>query len=138
MKDEILRFGGAQRQDPAIDEWVQSLGAGPRDLVQRWRQRLRDCGEETRELWHDGCAVVCLGDAPFAYVGAYRAHVSIGFYQGAALPDPAAMLEGTGKRMRHVKIRLSEAAAAGALEDRLNELIRAAYTDMKRRVGEGS
>jgi hypothetical protein len=55
--------------------------------------------------------------------------VNIGFYQGAALPDPAGLLEGSGKRMRHVKLRwggkVDEAALAA--------LIAAAYRDMKSR-----
>ena len=39
------------------------------------------------------------------------AYVNVGFFHGAALDDPAGLLEGTGKRMRHVK------AAPGATGD---------------------
>ena len=65
---------------------------------------MRQCGDEFRELLHDGCPVACVGDAPFGYVNAFKAHVNVGFFHGAQLKDPARLLEGTGKRMRHVKL----------------------------------
>jgi hypothetical protein len=43
-------------------------------------------------------------DVPFGYVNVFKAHVNIGFFLGAELQDPAGLLEGTGKRMRHVKV----------------------------------
>ncbi|MEI9965905.1 MAG: DUF1801 domain-containing protein [Caulobacteraceae bacterium] len=58
---------------------------------------------------HDGHPTACVGDAAFAYVDAFRAHVNVGFFHGAALDDPAGLLEGTGKRMRHVKPSLGPA-----------------------------
>jgi hypothetical protein len=84
-----------------------------------------------REVLHDGCPVACLGDAPFAYVGAFKAHANVGFYFGALLPDPAGLLEGEGKRMRHVKLRPGVALDEKALE----ALIAAAYRDIRKRLG---
>src|SRR5437763_10647989 len=52
---------------------------------------MRKCGDEVRELLHDGCPVACLGDAPFGYVNVFASHVNVGFFHGAALPDPAAL-----------------------------------------------
>ena len=63
---------------------------------------MRQCGDEVRELLHDGCPVVCLGDAPFGYVNVFSAHVNVGFLHGAGLPDPAHLLQGTGKLMRGI------------------------------------
>jgi hypothetical protein len=51
----------------------------------------------------------------------------VGFFQGAALEDPAGLLEGTGKRMRHVKLKLGQEFDSAALHD----LIQAAYSHMK-------
>jgi hypothetical protein len=45
-----------------------------------------------------------VGDAAFAYVDAYRAHVNVGFFRGAEIADPDGLLEGVGKFMRHVKL----------------------------------
>ncbi|MHB8524775.1 MAG: DUF1801 domain-containing protein [Candidatus Acidiferrales bacterium] len=74
-------------------------------IAHQWFEVMRKCGDEARELLHDGCPVVCLGDAPFGYVNVFNSHVNVGFFHGAALPDPAHLLQGTGKFMRHVKLR---------------------------------
>lgn len=94
---------------------------------------MRGCGDEVRELLHDGCPVACLGDVPFGYVNAFTSHVNVGFFQGAGLPDPAGLLLGNGKFMRHVKLRPGTAMNAAAL----NRLIEAAYLDIKARVEHG-
>jgi len=54
-------------------------------------------------------------------------HVNVGFFRGASLNDPARLLEGTGKRMRHVKIRPPDPVDEAAL----TRLIAAAYADMR-------
>jgi hypothetical protein len=70
-------------------------------------------------------------DAAFGYVNAFSAHVNVGFFYGAALHDPAGLLEGTGKRMRHVKLRRGQQVDAAALSG----LIAAAYQDIRLRLG---
>jgi len=105
------------------------LGATAR----QWFEVMRECGDEVRELVHDGCPVACLGDAPFGYVNVFTSHVNVGFFHGAALPDPARMLQGNGKFMRHVKLRPGTTPNAAAL----SRLIEAAYSDIKARVENG-
>jgi len=92
---------------------------------------MRRCGADVRELIHDGCPVACVSDAAFGYVNSFKSHVSVGFFNGAALEDPAGLLEGSGKRMRHVKLTLSREIDDAALE----ALIAAAYADIKTRLG---
>ena len=75
----------------------------------------------------NGCPVACLGDAPFGYVNVFHSHVNVGFFHGAALPDPARLLQGTGKFMRHVKLTPGTATDTAAL----SRLIDAAYSDVK-------
>ena len=70
-----------------------------------WFEQMRQCGDDVRELMHDGCPVACVEDAPFAYVNEFKSHVNVGFFYGAMLEDPAGILEGSGKRMRHVKLK---------------------------------
>jgi len=96
--------------------------------------RMRRCGPDVRELLHDGYPLVCVQDAPFAYVNSFRAHVNVGFFHGASLPDSAGLLEGTGKYMRHVKLRPGLTLDALALE----ALIRAAYEDIGARLREAN
>jgi hypothetical protein len=133
MKEEFLRFNGAVEHDPAIDAWMLEHGDELGAMAREWFAVMRGCGDEVRELLHDGCPVACLGDAPFGYVNAFTSHVNVGFYHGAALPDPARLLEGAGKRMRHVKLRPGTDPDAAAL----TRLIEAAYWDITGRVENG-
>ena len=106
MKTELLRFNGVAERDPAIDAWMDGRQDALGAIAHRWFEVMRACGDEVRELLHDGCPVACLGDVPFGYVNVFTSHVNVGFFQGAALPDPSALLQGTGRFMRHVKLKL--------------------------------
>ena len=132
-RTDFLRFNGAVERDPAIDSWMgehaDDLGA----IAHQWFEVMRNCGDEVRELLHDGCPVACLGDAPFGYVNAFTSHVNVGFFHGASLPDPARLLQGAGRFMRHVKLRPGTDTNAVAL----TALIHAAYSDIKARVEHG-
>lgn len=130
MRSELLRFDGAVERDPAIEAWFHEHTGELGMIARRWFEAMRACGDEVRELLHDGCPVACLGDAPFGSVNVFRAHVNVGFFQGAALPDPARLLQGEGRFMRHVKLRPGMAGNAAALA----KLIRAAYVDIQERV----
>lgn len=125
--DGLFRFPSAVRRDPAVDAWLSRPDDEMRRMAQPWFQRLRDCGPEVHELLHDGYPTACVKDAAFAYVNAFRTHVNVGFFQGASLKDPAGLLQGSGKRMRHVKLVWGEPVNAAAL----NALIAAAYDDMR-------
>ena len=133
MAAGFLRFDGAVEHDPAVDAWFSRFNErqGPlAAIARRWFDAMRGCGDEVRELLHDGCPVACFGDAPFGYVNVFSAHVNVGFFQGASLPDPAHLLQGTGKFMRHVKIKPQTAIDSVLLES----LIHSAYTFRKGRV----
>ena len=99
-------------------------------IAQRWFEVMRGCGDDVQELLHDGHPTACVGDAAFAYVNAFRAHVNVGFFRGAEIADPGNLLEGTGKFMRHVKLKPERDVDATALLS----LIETAYTDMKGRL----
>ena len=127
--EELLRFTGTVWRDPRIAAWFSA--ADPhRLMVRAWFERMRDCGDDVRELFHDGCPIACVGDAPFGYVNAFKAHASVGFFHGAALADPAGLLEGAGKHMRHVRLRPGKQLNTEALDD----LIAAAYADIRQRL----
>jgi hypothetical protein len=133
MRTELLRFNGAVERDPAIAVWMKEHPGELGAIAVQWFEVMRKCGDEVRELLHDGCPVACLGDAPFGYVSVFTSHVNVGFFRGASLPDPSRLLEGTGKFMRHVKLRPGTAVNAAALRG----LIDTAYSDIKARVENG-
>jgi hypothetical protein len=128
-RDALFLLPRTVRRDPRVEHWFD-LTDPFRLLVQPWFERMRACGDNVRETLHDGMPTACVGDAAFAYVNAFTAHASIGFFHGNALPDPVGLLEGTGKRMRHVKLRMGVEVDEGALTG----IITAAYEDVRRRV----
>ena len=131
--DGLFHFPAAQRRDPAVAAWLDELDRrdGPLgELARRGFDALRAAGDDVTECLHDGMPTACAGDAAFAYVNAFSAHVNVGFFRGAELPDPAGLLVGTGRFMRHVKLRPDEDVD----DDALAALIRAAHADMRRRL----
>ena len=89
--------------------------AGSSDQVQEIARRLRDLivdvYPEVIEVPWPKQRIAGYGVGPkkmsehFCYIGAHRDHVNLGFYYGAELPDPEGLMEGTGKKLRHIKVR---------------------------------
>lgn len=129
--DNLLRFPSAVKHDPAIDSWLRAQRDDLRPFVEAWFSRMRRCGPDVRELMHDGCPTACVDDASFAYVNAFKDHVNVGFFFGALLTDPARLLEGTGKRGRHVKLWPGREVDSMALA----RLVDTAYVDVSMRLG---
>jgi hypothetical protein len=127
---DLFRISRGVERDPTIEAWLTDEPVELRSIAQRWFARMRECGDDVRELMHDGCPVACIEDAPFGYVNSFKSHVNVGFFNGASLDDPAGLLEGSGKRMRHV--RLNPGAKFNA--EALGNLIDAAYADIKARL----
>jgi hypothetical protein len=128
--DDILRFPSAVKHDPSIDVWLRAQRHDLRPFVETWFARMRQCGGDVRELMHDGCPTACVDDGAFGYVNAFEDHVNVGFFFGALLKDPARLLEGTGKRGRHVKLRPGRDVDSAALA----QLVDAAYVDIRARL----
>jgi hypothetical protein len=133
MRADLLRFNGAVARDPAIDAWMKGHAGELGAIAHEWFDVMRKCGDEVREVLHDGCPIACLGNAAFGYVNVFTAHVNVGFFRGAALPDPDRLLRGTGKFMRHVKLTPRTATNAAGLK----RLIDAAYSEIKARIENG-
>jgi hypothetical protein len=126
---DVFRVNGAADRDPGVKAWLKGEPIELRSIAQRWFMQMRSCGEDVRETLHDGCPVACVRDAPFAYVNTFTSHVNVGFFYGALLEDPMGLLEGSGKRMRHVKLSPDREVDVAAL----GQLILAAYADIKSR-----
>jgi hypothetical protein len=126
----VLRFPEAAERDPAIDAWLDRQPSEFRSMARQWFETMRACGNDVRELMHDGAPTACVHDAAFGYVNVFRQHMNVGLFNGAILSDPGGLLEGNGKFMRHVKVRPGSEPDQAAL----SVLIAAAYADMKRRL----
>ena len=128
--NDILRFSGGVKRDRGVDILLMDDPIELRSIAQMWFDRMRQCGDDVRELMHDGCPVACVEDAPFGYVNTFKNHVNVGFFCGAMLQDPAGLLQGSGKRMRHVRLKPGLEPGLAAL----CELIDAAYRDIRVRL----
>ncbi|MGI9383511.1 MAG: DUF1801 domain-containing protein [Methyloligellaceae bacterium] len=126
----LMRFPSAKKHDPAIDAWLNDDFNELYAIARYWFERMRECGSDIRELMHDGCPTACVGDAAFAYVNVFRAHMNVGFFLGAFMEDPNDLLEGTGKRMRHVKIRPGKEID----EEGLRNLVKDSYRIVKKNL----
>jgi len=123
----MFRFSNSVKRDPAVSLWMNEHSGELGAMARHWFDVMRDCGDDVREVLHDGHPTACVGEAAFAYVNAFKAHVNVGFFRGADLVDPAGLLEGTGKYMRHAKLLPGRDLDAAAL----SVLIHSAYADMK-------
>lgn len=125
--EKLFRLSLGERRDPAVEDWLSEQPGELGEIARTWFARVRACGLDVLEMIHDGCPVACVRDVPFAYVNVFKAHAAVGFYRGAVLKDPARLLEGSGKRMRHVKLKPGAPLDSKALA----ALIQAAYADVK-------
>jgi hypothetical protein len=126
----FLRFDGAVKREPQIEAWFDARNPELGAIARAWFEEMRKCGQDVTELLHDGHPTACVTDAAFGYVNVFTSHVNIGFFHGASLNDPAGLLQGSGRFMRHVKAR------PGSLPDEtaLKALVRAAYVDIKEKL----
>ncbi|MDM4764707.1 DUF1801 domain-containing protein [Pelomonas sp. SE-A7] len=130
----LLMFPDGRREDPDVRAWFEAHAGELGALAGQWFAVVRACGDEVMELLHDGHPTACVSDAGFAYVNVFTAHLNLGFFRGAELPDPQGLLEGSGRFMRHIKLRPGEPIDEGAVK----ALIAAAYADMRRRLAESA
>jgi hypothetical protein len=128
--DQLFLLPGATRESAEVEAWFAAGEDELRRSAKEWFETMRACGADVRILLHDGHPTACVREAAFGYVNAFSTHCNVGFFRGADLPDPARLLEGSGKRMRHVKLRWGRPIDTAALTD----LIEAAYRDMRSRL----
>ncbi len=127
----LFRLPTATQRNPEVVAWLRDHADPLGTIAGHWFRVMRECGDDVREVMHDGYPTACVNDAAFAYVGVFKAHVNVGFFNGPELHDPAGLLEGSGKFMRHVKIKPDQHVDAAALQ----ALIRTSYAEMKRELG---
>lgn len=130
----LFFLDNAVARDPAVERWFTEQPRELAAIARRWFDVIRRCGEDVREVIHDDQPTACVGRAAFAYVDAFTAHVNVGFFHGAELADPAGLLEGSGKFMRHVKLRSGHDIDAEAL----SSLIQTAYADIEARLAKAT
>lgn len=64
----VVRFPEAVERSAAIDAWLDRQPIEFRSIARMWFERMRACGDDVRELMHDGAPTACVEDAAFGYV----------------------------------------------------------------------
>ena len=123
-----------------FEEALSGSSSHVREIAERLRALIIDIYPEVVEVPWPKQKIIGYGVGPkkmsehFCYIGAYRAHVNLGFYYGAELPDPQGLLEGTGKKLRHIKVKNGEAVGDPALRD----ILEASLEERKEALGLGN
>lgn len=105
-----------------LRELLDEFGPEVQQLALSVRERIRELAPEAREKVYTGYKSLNYGFGSdmkdqFAAIGLHKERVNLQFPRGVDLPDPSGLLEGTGKAMRHVKIRDNEIAQSGEVGD---------------------
>ena len=114
--DELKARKLAETLTAGADELLAGVEPDLAAVARRLRAIIRAVDVSTVETVRLGDNAATYGVGPkkmtdgYAYIMPMRGYINLGFYQGAVLADPERLLEGTGKGLRHVKIRsLAEA-----------------------------
>jgi hypothetical protein len=89
--------------DKSVEAYVAGLGEWQAEVVNDVRGLIRAAAPRATESikW---AQPVYESNGPFAYIKAFAGHVNVGFWRGTELPDPKRLLEGSGGKMRHLKL----------------------------------
>lgn len=120
-----------------FDELMEGVSAEKQAIARRLRETILDVHPQAVEVVRLGDNAASYGVGPkkmseaYCYIMPQKKWVNLGFYHGVDVPDPEQQLEGTGKRLRHVKVRTS--AAAG--QPSLRTLIASALAERRTALG---
>lgn len=73
---------------------------------------------------------------PMAYFMVHAGHITFGFHRGASLADPERLLEGTGKSLRHVKLRTLDDLRRPALKALVKDAARLNRKEPQKRMAQ--
>jgi hypothetical protein len=106
----------------SVEQVLSRGGPGVRELAEALRKLVRDVAAEATERGHLGWGTISYeAGSVFCYIAPLKDSVNLGFHRGVDLPDPQGLLQGTGKSMRHVKIRSIDEIDLDALTALLRE-----------------
>ena len=130
--EKLLLYTDKDFQNLTMDIWLRSKSPVLAPIAVKWFNEIKSRGNDVQAIFHDGYPIGCVNNAPFAYVNVFSSHVNVGFFYGVSLNDKRGVLEGSGKRMRHIKIKPEVATN----DNEIANFIKEAYLDIKRRLDE--
>lgn len=95
----------SSKKHATFSQWAADRPPGQKKLVTALRKLVEKAAPTLTETvkWTNGCWVG--REWPVAFLHAEDDHLQFGFFAGASLADPGKLLQGSGKYVRHVKIR---------------------------------
>ena len=105
-----------------VDTYIAGLEDWQREIVSSVRQILIEAAPEADEAikW---AQPVYSSNGPFAYIKVFKNSVNFGFWRGVDLKDPKGLLEGSGDKMRHVKLSWCDQIDQAAFSDLINQAV---------------
>lgn len=119
--------------DPAVDTFLKGYSPQVRAIAVKTRETILSVLPNATEKVYPGWKVIQYAagagrEDVFAVISPQKERVNLGLTNGAGLPDPLRLLEGTGKGIRHVKLTSPEAAGAPALKELVRGALQATRT----------
>jgi len=105
----------------AIDAYVQQRNPGLKEVVAAVRRLVKKTVPASAEAVNPWGVPFFEVNGTLCFLMVGKQHVSLGFAQGTSLPDPAGLLEGTGKNIRHVKLKTADQVRNPHLENLIIE-----------------
>jgi hypothetical protein len=105
-----------------VDAYIAGLADWQAQIVSSVRQVLNQAAPEADEAikW---AQPVYSSNGPFAYIKAFKNSVNFGFWRGVDLKDPKDLLQGSGDKMRHVKLTSTDQIDQAAFSDLINQAV---------------
>ena len=90
-----------------VDEYIGNLGGWKSDVIAQLRTLVTAAAPEAKESFKWAQPVYEL-NGPFCYMKAFKNSVNFGFWRGVELDDPHDLLQGSGEKMRHIKLQSTD------------------------------
>ncbi len=105
-----------------MDRLLADLDTSQREVARALREFILEAAPELGEVvkWGTPCYV---GRKLVCSIATHSDHTNLEFYHGTSLPDPKRLLEGTGKSLRHVKLRAADDVKPALLTPLLREAV---------------
>ena len=130
--EKLLFFTEKDWESASFEDWIAGKPEAYRPMANELWKTIQSCGNDVQGIFHDGHPIACVQNAPFTYINVFSKHMNLGFFYGVELEDSTGMLQGTGKRMRHIKLFADSAFP----KTEINWLIQHSYLDIKQRLAD--
>jgi len=108
--------------EKSVEGYIASLEPWQAEIARKVRTIVRESAPQARESFKWAQPVYEM-NGPFAYIKAFKSAVNFGFWRGADLRDPQGLLQGSGEKMRHVKLNNPDEIDAAALADFVQQAV---------------